>query len=446
MGIKMGWYSSVAQFAAEQIGGREPEPPYQHRSALFDPRFDDDRSSEPEHRSFETVHPMLAVPSRLETSAVDRVYMAFDVSQPVAQPDDLRGRDLEVTALLSGVLHRRNHGIVSGPRGSGKTSLVRVFGQYADREGVVVLYSACDDGTSFGELIRSYLEQIPSAMVDPDSIELFEQRVLSFGAESSPYQATGVLAMLKYSQLVVVLDEFDRITDRDMHDKISSLLKLVSDARLAVRFVLVGGNSAFADIVRAHPSLMRHITRVSTAPLASEAVAELLGRCADRCGVTFSDSSMRLIEEIACGSPYHARLFGMHGALNALAGQSQVIDLEHVESGLEEAFGEWSMLNPVDAQAFREILGGSYGSPQEIVAFARQVAHHNADDDFARHWKTKRREHAHAEPAAFAELGQTVHMIDGHATFRDATAPQFLLALNHAHGVGADQMKGGRRA
>lgn len=228
----MGWYDSVAQFAAEQIGGRSRDDDQQRSGSVpAAVMFRNHPEEEPEHRVFEPVGPMLAIPTRLETSAIDEVYMAFDVSQPVGRPDDLRGRDGEVKALLSGVLHRRNHGIVSGPRGSGKTSLVRVFGQYADREGVVVLYSACDDGTSFGELIRSYLEQIPPSMVDPTMVELFEQRVISFGADSSPYQATGVLAMLKYSQLVVVLDEFDRITDPDMHDKVSSLLKLVSTLR-----------------------------------------------------------------------------------------------------------------------------------------------------------------------------------------------------------------------
>ncbi|GAA4029025.1 hypothetical protein GCM10022281_05180 [Sphingomonas rosea] len=441
----MGWYESVSQFAAEQIGGRS--------RANSSPAFDEPRDGlmlrdgdrEPEHRAYEAMMPLLSIPRHLDTTALDQVYMAFDVSQPVGQPEDLRGRDQEVKGLLSGVLHRRNHGIVSGPRGSGKTSLVRVFGQYADREGVVVLYSACDDGTSFGELIRSYLEQIPPAMVDPSMVELFEQRVISFGADSSPYQATGVLSMLKYSQLVVVLDEFDRITDPEMHDKISSLLKLVSDARLPVRFVLVGGNSAFADIVRAHPSMMRHITRVSTAPLSGEAIDDLLDSCAERCNLAFSDSSRELIREVACGSPYHARLFGMHGALNALAASSNAIELEHVESGLDEAFEEWSMLNPEDAQVFRDIMQGRFGAAGTLTEFARRVAWHNADDDFARDWKLQGRPSGEP-PAVIADLAPTVQMIDGHATFRDATAPQFLLALSQVRQPSAPRLTGGARA
>lgn len=443
----MGWYDSMAQFAADQIGGRGRA---EERGGFSSPHdgmiFRGAGGGEPEHKSFQTIAPLLASPSPIGVSAVDQVYLAFDVSQPVGQPDDLRGRDNEVRALLSGVLHRRNHGLVSGPRGSGKTSLVRVFGQYADREGVVVLYSACDDGTSFGELIRSYLEQIPPAMVDPAMIETFDQRVISFGADSSPYQATGVFAMLKYSQLVVVLDEFDRISDPDMHDKVASLLKLVSDARLAVRFVLVGGNSAFADIVRAHPSLMRHITRVSTAPLSADAIDELLDRCGERCGIHFSEAARQLIGEVSCGSPYHARLFGMHGALNALAANASEAEVEHIENGLDEAFEEWSMLNPEDAQVFRDIMRGTHGSSRELVEFAGRVAWHNADDDFARDWKLQGRSSAGVIPGGLTEIGQTVQVIQGHATFRDATAPQFLLALARIEGHQPTRMNGGARA
>ena len=441
----MVWYSNMAHFATGQFVRRDGRPRAGSATPTDSSSYRDESGPQPEHQVFEPMAPLPASALRLEASAVDRLYIAFDVSQPVEQPEDLRGRDLEVQALLSGVLHRRNHGIVSGPRGSGKTSLVRVFGQYADREGVVVLYSACDDGTSFGELIRSYLEQVPSAMVDAGSIELFAQRVLSFGAESSPYQATGLFAMLKYSQLVVVLDEFDRITDPSLHDKISSLLKLVSDARLPVRFVLVGGNSAFADIVRIHPSLMRHISRVSTAPLSGDAIDELLSRCAERCGISFTASSMSLIKEVACGSPYHARLFGMHGAMTALADHASEVDLEHVESGLEDAFEEWSMLNPVDARAFKEFLQGSHGPANELVELARQAARQYAHDDFAVHWETKRAGPVATGPEGLAKLSQTVQVVDGHATFRDATAPQFLLALDHIQRL-VSNIKGGKRA
>lgn len=371
------------------------------------------------------------------------IYAAFDVSQPVEEPHDLHGREQEVSALFSGVLRRRNHGIIAGPRGSGKTSLVRVFGQHADSEGAVVLYSACDDGTSFGVMLRSYLEQIPPAMVEAGMIETFEQRVLSFGADSSPYQATVVLAMLRYSQLVIVLDEFDRVTDPAMHDKVSSLLKLVSDARLPVRFVLVGGMSSFAHIVQAHPSLMRHVTIVSMAPLSEEAAGDLLDGCAKRCDMVIAPRAKELINSIACGSPFHVRLFGMHAALAAEAVGAQQVEYEHVMAGLETAFDEWQALNPTDAMAFRALMRGEYGSPAALIDLASRAARFTGTP--ASHGRGELQGELHAEDErALAALSDTVQRIHGHIVFRDATAPQFLLALQRLAQAEPTQIKGGK--
>jgi hypothetical protein len=372
-------------------------------------------------------------------SAADRIYQAFDVSQPVDQPQDLRGRAKQVARLLSGVIHRRNHGIVSGPRGSGKTSLVRVFGQYADREGIVVLYAACDGGTTFGELLRGYLEQIPPSSVDPDEIELFDQRVLSFGLESSPHQATSIFAQIKYSQVVIVLDEFDRVFDPVLQAKVASLLKLISDARLPVRFVLVGGNNAFLDVVREHPSLMRHVTRVSTAPLAREAVFELLDSCADRCGMHFSAAGRELLDEVACGSPYHARLFGMHAALAALRHGDAEISQQAVAEGLAESFEEWSSLNGEDAAAFHAICSGARGDPAPFVELAGRIATASDDEQLA--------DRPAPDPEAVeAAFGPAIDRSADPIAFRDATAPQYLIALHHLSRLSSREQKGTVRA
>ncbi len=366
--------------------------------------------------------------SPLRRGGIERVYTAFDVSQPVANADDLRGRDAEVGVLLSGVLYRRTHGIVAGPRGSGKTSLVRVFGQYADREGIVVLYAACDDETSFGELMRSYLDQIPASSLNPDDVETFRQRVRNFGADSTPHHATAILAMLKYSRLIIILDEFDRITDPDLQSKISSLLKLISDARIPARFVLVGGESAFVDIVKGHASLMRHVTRVSTRPLQDEAVYELLERCADQCDLQFSDPSMQLIDEVACGSPYHTRLFGMHAAIAAHQDDSETVERRHVFRGFDQAFEEWSLLNESVARTFREICDGRHGDPLLLVNMAEEMARSGVEPS-PQSFVTENGDKDRDGATAAAMFGSSSNATDESGTFSDATAPQFLIAL-----------------
>lgn len=360
---------------------------------------------------------------RLGANAADRVYTAFDVSQPVDDPAELHGREPQVAQLVSGVLYRRNHGFIAGLRGSGKTSLVRSFGQSVDREGIVVLYSACDNGTTLGDLMRGYLEQIPASSLEAGTYEAFQQRVAALPTDCTPNQATSLFAMIQYSQAIVISDEFDRVTNEGLRWKVASLLKLVSDARLPVRFVLVGDSSTFADILVAHPSLTRHVTRVSVDPLSNEAITELLHDCADRCSMRFSEGGLDVIADVACGSPYHARLFGLHAALAAVEDDSDIIETAHATLGLQSAFQEWSSLNPADGAAMMSIARGAHGNPDHFMSFARLVAGRSSATQYRNKGNTP------VSPEMFAAFGSSVEPAGGELNFRDPTAPQFLIAL-----------------
>lgn len=370
----------------------------------------------------------IAAPHRPWTpAAADRVYAAFDASQPVDSPEDLRGRDEHIAQLMTGVLYRRTHGLVSGPRGSGKTSLVRIFAQYAGAEGVVVLYAACDRTTTFSELMREFLEQIPSYALDADQAQLFTDRVAQFSRESTPQQVASLLNSVKYTQLVFVIDEMDRPENQEFRCRIASLLKLISDARLAVRLVLVSGSSIFDHMVGEHQSLMRHVTRLTTEPLDRNAVGALLDSCASHCDMRFSPEAKKLLCQIVCGSPYHARLFGMHSALAALSRKQSDIDRRDVFEGLSYSFDEWALLNEEDATSFVSIVSGTKGDPNQIVAAARRLASPAELDEPAKVHLTGRAD----DERLLKALAPAVERANGGIAFRDATAPQFLFALQH---------------
>jgi len=360
-------------------------------------------------------------------AAADRIYAAFDASQPVDSPEDLRGRDEHIAQLMTGVLYRRTHGLVSGPRGSGKTSLVRVFAQYAGAEGVVVLYAACDRTTTFSELMREFLEQIPSYALDPDQAQVFADRVAHFSRESTAQQVASLLYSVRYSQLVFVIDESDRPENPEFRSKIASLLKLISDARLPVRLVVVSGSSIFDHMVGEHQSLMRHVTRLTTEPLDRNSVAALLDSCASRCGMRFSPEAKKLLCQIVCGSPYHARLFGMHSALAALARKQNDIDRRDVFEGLSYSFDEWALLNEEDATSFVSIVSGTKGDPNQIVEAARRLASPAESEEPAKLHVTARAD----DERLLKALAPAVERANGGIAFRDATAPQFLIALQH---------------
>ncbi|MET0179026.1 MAG: ATP-binding protein [Novosphingobium sp.] len=367
-----------------------------------------------------------AAPSPRDGSCVERVYRAFDVSQPVETADDLFGREAELRQLVDAVLHRRNHGFIAGQRGSGKTSLARAVGEKLDLEGAVVLYGACEDGASLGEIVRGFLEQLPASSLAAGTEAEFRRRVTDLPDQCTPAQANDLLALVRYSRLVIVLDEFDRVTEETIRHKLASLMKLASDARLPVRIVLIGDYPSFTAVGRAHPSLLRHISFVPVNPLDRNALLDLLRSCADRCGLRFAQDALDLLTDVVCGSPYHARLFGLHAALeSARAGEAQ-IGVGHATAGVHRAFAEWTTLCPDEAESLRRIAGGGHGDPEPYIRLARDEAALTAQP--ARPGAAQAGGPIAPEMAA---LGSAVNATEPGARFRERTAPQFLIALAH---------------
>ena len=63
------------------------------------------------------------------TTPAQRQRSAFSANRPVVERDDLYGRREDLARLQARVLDQRGSALIYGPRGYGKTSLVRVFGR-----------------------------------------------------------------------------------------------------------------------------------------------------------------------------------------------------------------------------------------------------------------------------------------------------------------------------
>jgi Cdc6-like AAA superfamily ATPase len=359
-----------------------------------------------------------------------RVSLAFDVSQPVSSRDALRGRDSKLTALLSGTLYGGNHAFIYGPRGSGKTSLARVFGDYADEEGAVVLYMASIGSITFSELMLPYIDQIPATCFDPRDRQLLDDAIEQARQNCNARNLVNYLAEIKYSRVIFILDEFDRIENMETRSEVASLLKLSSDARLPVSFLLVGIASDVPALIDAHPSLRRHVTPVSIEPLTDDEVRTILEHCASTSGLSFTQDAKTRIADLACGSPYHARLFGMHSACVALDDNVATVTPAAVLGGIEAAFKEWNEFNTDDADLFRQLADAEAGHPDSLAEFARKAAHRRGLD------VSDIKELVMSEAAsgsvrdlstAAARLSSAITSEGDLVVFKDSLAPQFLL-------------------
>lgn len=431
----MSWFSGLFGFKKASARNARIEA-----DTLFEEARSDDSDEAPPVPNLEDFAQALALAEDYDENARStplesarkrqRVALAFDVSQPVRSREALRGRDSKLTALLSGTLYGGNHAFIYGPRGSGKTSLARIFGDYADEEGAVVLYMASIGSINFADLMLPYIEQVPTTCFDPRDKQLTDDALQQARESCTARNLVNYLAEIKYSRAIFILDEFDRIESKETRTEVASLLKLSSDARLPVSFLLVGIASDVPALIDAHPSLRRHVTPVSIEPLTDDEVRAILDQCALQSGLNFSADAKNLVAALACGSPYHARLFGMHSACAALDENRVTIDVGSVRSGISMAFDEWHEFNVEDSELFKQLAEAEKDNPASLAEFARKSAQRLGLD------VSDIKELVMSEAAsgtvrdlstAAARLAPAIKSEQDLIVFKDSLAPQFLL-------------------
>jgi MoxR-like ATPase len=331
----------------------------------------------------------------------------FNASQPVTSSAQLHGRREQVELLVEGVLDRGNHALIYGARGSGKTSLARVFANAADNRGYVVLYSACEPEQDLGQLMTPYLEAIAGCKVN-----------LPADRPVNPRDVTEMLALHARRNFILILDEFDRVNEPSVQHDISRLMKMLSDAAITVQIVAVGIASGLGHVLEGHASLRRHMSVIPITRIESQAVFDIIAKGARSIGMDFTDASREMIAHLACGSPYHVRLFCALACFEAIKRQEKMVDLHATLAGVARAVNDWALTNADDAALFRKVIAMNPTHWDMIETVARTVATHGSMP-----FRVGDAILDQLEAALMADATQD------HIVFKDSLAPQFLLAM-----------------
>ncbi|MBB5712164.1 ATP-binding protein [Sphingomonas xinjiangensis] len=353
-------------------------------------------------------------------NGVDRrtVLQAFDASRPISGRSQLFGRQREIEALLLAVFDYHQHAVVYGARGSGKTSVARVFGDFADQCGAVVLYFPCQPEANFAQLMGALIDGLPPTAIAPQERPIFNSRLQNLPAHFGPSSFVDLVAQAVARPVVLILDEFDRITDDKTKTDIAVAMKLLSDTHAAIRIMLVGIASSVSDILDAHPSLRRHIAVTRIGRIEPTSVKALIANGEAVTGLPFSEEARSIVERVSMGSPYHVRLLCRQAALKAYNRRASEVSSTDVRAGLAEVVELWAATNPADANRFLSVALDPFLQP-ELEKIAREAA---MKDQFAADSSSSN---------ALAMLRDSVvpsAHAEGYWAFADSLAPQFLVA------------------
>ena len=171
----------------------------------------------------------------------------FTPAAPIQDADLFSGRHDLLLRMAHAVSQRGMHCILFGERGVGKTSLSNVLPAAMKATGgkLAVASVNCDTTDDYRSLMRKLMQEIISER---------EIRNIGFGDSStlasSPLsqnlpadpRPNDVLRLLQSinANTLLILDEFDRVTDQNSVRLMSDTIKTLSDRAVPATFVLVG--------------------------------------------------------------------------------------------------------------------------------------------------------------------------------------------------------------
>ena len=226
-----------------------------------------------------------------------RVSQVFTPAIPVNEDELFAGRADQVDKAIDAINQRGQHAVVYGERGVGKTSLANVLSsRLVSRSGeqAVAPRVNCDATDDFSSLWRKVLAKIR-----------LTGRTRAAGFMDAPHETTRTAAdefpgeaeitldavrdlltrMGLVRVLLLIFDEFDRLTDQPARRTIADTVKALSDDDVPATIVVVGVADTVGELIAEHASIDRSLIQIPMPRMDIDELYELLDKGTSRLGM-----------------------------------------------------------------------------------------------------------------------------------------------------------------
>jgi len=338
------------------------EPVQQRRPAFLDSLWRGETAAErsdmlPRFTAFASDDVAAAADGPSSARAMLALRDALGASQPVIAREQFSGRQDALAQLILAIEQQRVHVVIYGERGIGKTSLAHVFAETAREARYLVLYGSCGTDGRFDDIFRTFASKIPmlyhrSILPTSAAVETqdhFDSLLPETGF--GPREVSDLFADVVGTRVILILDEYDRITDANFRRDVAELIKNLSDRAARVQLVLTGVASNLDELIGFAPSIRRNIVGLPMRALTRSEVKSVLALGEEAAGLHFGDEVVAMIATMASGSPYLVRLLGHQAGLAAINQNRTQIDEGHARTAVENVLTDWNATLPRRVQA-----------------------------------------------------------------------------------------------
>jgi uncharacterized protein len=255
----------------------------------------------------------------------------LSASRPVSHHEHLMGRSDMLKRIERAFGSDGRHIFIHGDRGVGKTSLARAAGLFHQPAELGLLTVQCEPSATGYSIMRDIALKIL-----PTNQALAKKTIkekLSFGIPGLSYEKANELAdgsvpiitsmneaLVVVSKLassyksppVIIIDEFDQISEIEARRTVANFFKAVSDQEVPLRFIICGIGDSLDAMIGEHMSTGRLLAPLKLEPISVTARGEIILAAAKEMGVKIDRETLIRSATISDGFPYYVHLIGEH--------------------------------------------------------------------------------------------------------------------------------------
>lgn len=286
----------------------------------------------------------------------DKLKGVFTPAQPIARPEHLHGRDQKLR-LIDRALHSPGkHIFIFGDRGVGKTSLGRTAASIHAQDEECFAFVVCDQKTTFFDIVQTAYRKlhalysfgkwkITGVDLNFGVAKLKAAEALDLPALRTINDAVEILQSIAPKDGppgLIVIDEFDQLTDTADKKYVADLIKQLSDQGVNLRLIICGIGSSLDELIGVHLSTDRYLATVQLPPLSHDARWQIITAGAEAFGVGIERNSLIRIGQLSDGFPYYIHLMGEQIFWQVYDDPNPVktVSVDHYAGGLRAAVEE----------------------------------------------------------------------------------------------------------
>jgi Cdc6-like AAA superfamily ATPase len=252
----------------------------------------------------------------------------FSPHQPINEKELFVGRVELIKKVLDTTFQAGKHVALFGDRGVGKSSLANSISSTLTsiNPHTLCIKRMCTVEHDFGMIWRHVF----------DDFQIEGKPVAEIlGKTPNPYDVFKIIRDIGPGRrIVIILDEFDRITDEKTKSLMSDLIKALSDNDDRTTVVIVGVAKNIAGLFRDHASLPRAMQQIPMPRMDNAELEQIVTSRLPHVGMEIDRATLKAIVSLSQGFPGFTHLIALNAARMAVERRSVSVGAEDLQNAL----------------------------------------------------------------------------------------------------------------